>query len=54
MQITNANLNGLDKAAIAQNKAISDYLDYYIDLKIPPGFAVLLSGKWGSGKSWLT
>ena len=52
MQITNANLNGLDKAAIAQNKAISDYLDYYIDLKIPPGFAVLLSGKWGSGKSW--
>jgi len=34
------------------NKHIIDYLDYYVSLKTPPNFAVLIRGKWGSGKSW--
>ncbi len=33
------------------NKHIQDYLNYYIQLD-EPGFAVLLKGEWGSGKSW--
>ena len=36
---------------INANEHVEDYLNYYI--KSPkPGFAVMLKGKWGSGKTW--
>jgi tRNA A37 threonylcarbamoyladenosine biosynthesis protein TsaE len=31
---------------------VTDYLDYYCGLEDSPGFAVLLKGEWGSGKTW--
>lgn len=34
------------------NSQIKDFLDYYFYLSIPPQYAVLLKGKWGSGKTW--
>lgn len=34
------------------NSHIENYLNYYCDLRCPHKFAVLLKGKWGSGKSW--
>ena len=34
------------------NRHIETYLDYYCDLSHAPGFAVLLQGQWGSGKTW--
>lgn len=34
------------------NSHIEEYLDYYCDLSHAPGFAVLLKGQWGSGKTW--
>lgn len=34
------------------NSHIEDYLDYYTNLPESPKFAILLKGKWGSGKSW--
>jgi hypothetical protein len=37
----------------ALNKYITDYLDYYLSLKVKPGYAILIRGKWGCGKSWL-
>ncbi|BAZ32691.1 hypothetical protein NIES4074_51970 [Cylindrospermum sp. NIES-4074] len=33
------------------NSHITEYLDYYCGLSAP-GFAVLLKGEWGSGKTW--
>ncbi|MGP9435421.1 hypothetical protein ACT3RR_08305 [Ewingella sp. AOP8-B2-18] len=33
------------------NDALKDYLDYYIKLK-NPGFAVLITGEWGAGKTY--
>jgi hypothetical protein len=35
------------------NKHIWDYLNYYLRLGHAPGFAVLLSGPWGVGKTYL-
>lgn len=35
-----------------KNEHITAYLNYYVDLKKSPEFAVLLRGNWGSGKSW--
>lgn len=35
-----------------KNKHIEEYLDYYCDTN-EPGFAVLIKGNWGSGKTWL-
>ncbi|UGA43465.1 KAP family NTPase [Bradyrhizobium quebecense] len=35
------------------NKQVWDYLTYYIDLAHAPGFAVLVSGRWGVGKTYL-
>jgi hypothetical protein len=35
-----------------KNKHIIKYLDYYCALNNSPEFAILLRGKWGSGKSW--
>ncbi len=34
------------------NSHIEDYLEYFRNLAYPPKFAVLLKGKWGSGKTW--
>ncbi|MEM9650150.1 MAG: P-loop NTPase fold protein, partial [Bacteroidota bacterium] len=34
------------------NKHIEKYLDYYCSLSHTPGFAVLLKGEWGCGKTW--
>jgi hypothetical protein len=34
------------------NGYIDEYLDYYCGLSQAPGFAVLLKGKWGCGKTW--
>jgi len=50
--MTDATKTNADQMAAEQNNAVRDYLNYYIDLKTPPKFAVLLTGKWGSGKSW--
>jgi hypothetical protein len=38
---------------IELNKHISDYLTYYLNLKFSPHYAVMLTGKWGCGKTWL-
>lgn len=34
------------------NQHISKFLEYYIKLQVPPEYAILLSGKWGSGKTF--
>ena len=34
------------------NKHISEFLQYYYELEKPPEYAVLLTGLWGSGKTW--
>lgn len=34
-----------------KNKIITDYLNYFVQLE-NPGYAVLLKGKWGSGKTF--
>lgn len=34
------------------NQHIVDYLKYYVDPSTKPEHAVLISGKWGSGKTW--
>lgn len=34
------------------NDHIKEYLEYYISTQSNPEFAILLKGKWGSGKSW--
>ncbi|BAY87975.1 hypothetical protein NIES267_75170 (plasmid) [Calothrix parasitica NIES-267] len=34
------------------NNHIEEYLDYYCNLSHAPGFAVLLKGQWGCGKTW--
>jgi GTPase SAR1 family protein len=36
----------------AVNSNIQEYLDYYCNLSHAPGFAVLLKGQWGCGKTW--
>ncbi len=35
-----------------ENKQIAEFLNYYIMLKTPPNYAVLLDGQWGSGKTF--
>lgn len=34
------------------NSYVEEYLDYYCELSHAPGFAILLKGQWGSGKTW--
>lgn len=34
------------------NSHVETYLNYYCNLSPAPGFAILLKGKWGSGKTW--
>ena len=35
-----------------KNHHIEEYLDYYCNLSHAPGFAILIQGQWGSGKTW--
>ncbi len=35
-----------------KNAHIEAYLDYYLERNEPPGFAVLIDGEWGIGKSF--
>jgi len=35
------------------NQHIQEYLDYYISFQYPPHYAVLLTGAWGIGKTFL-
>ena len=35
------------------NRHVKEYLDYYLDMKQPPHYAVMLKGQWGIGKSTL-
>ncbi len=34
------------------NSDVETYLDYYCQLSHAPGFAILLKGQWGAGKTW--
>lgn len=34
------------------NQHVEDFLSCYIGHKVSPGYAVLLKGRWGSGKTW--
>lgn len=34
------------------NQKIHNFLKYYCDLSSPPEYAVLIKGKWGTGKTW--
>jgi KAP family P-loop domain len=36
-----------------RNQEVKDYLTYYIAFPHPPGFAVMLNGPWGIGKTYL-
>lgn len=47
------NIRGLlAKGFVNMNRQLDKYLDYYINLKHEPHFAVLINGHWGSGKTW--
>lgn len=46
------NENPVSQSGQQINKHIESYLDYYCGLADKPGFAVLLKGEWGSGKTW--
>ena len=35
-----------------KNKEIKNYLNYYIEMKNSPQYAIMLKGLWGSGKTW--
>lgn len=35
-----------------KNKEILGYLNYYFSSQIPPQYAVMLKGRWGTGKTW--
>ena len=37
---------------MSENAHVVELLDYYVKLPIPPEYAILLKGKWGSGKTW--
>ena len=41
----------MSKDKFNPNQHIANYLDYYCNLK-SPGFAVMLDGEWGCGKTW--
>ncbi|WP_210448432.1 P-loop NTPase fold protein [Pantoea ananatis] len=34
------------------NEGLISYLEYYLGLEYSPQFAVMIDGKWGSGKTW--
>lgn len=35
-----------------KNKQIKEFLNYYVDQKNAPKYAVMIDGAWGSGKTW--
>jgi len=35
-----------------KNHHLTEYLKYYTSLDSPPGFAIMINGEWGSGKTW--
>jgi hypothetical protein len=35
------------------NQHVLSYLDYYVSYKDPPRYALLITGAWGAGKTWL-
>lgn len=37
---------------MAQDDKVTKYLDYYCKELENPGYAVMINGKWGSGKTW--
>jgi GTPase SAR1 family protein len=37
---------------MSTNNHIEDYLNHYCNLDYAPGFAVLIKGEWGAGKTW--
>lgn len=41
-----------DQSDVKVNSHVEAYLDYYCGLAHSPGFAILLKGQWGSGKTW--
>lgn len=41
------------ESQLSQNKAIINYLNYYLSLSQSPDYAVLINGDWGSGKTFL-
>lgn len=36
----------------SDNSEVKKYLEYYIKLNSPPGYAIFINGPWGSGKTW--
>jgi len=42
----------MSQANTSINSHVEDYLNYYCKLPHSPKFAILLKGKWGSGKTW--
>ncbi|HLP87676.1 MAG TPA: P-loop NTPase fold protein [Nostocaceae cyanobacterium] len=42
----------MSQANTTINSHIKSYLNYYCELPNSPKFAILLKGKWGSGKTW--
>lgn len=36
-----------------QNSHVSEYLGYYLGFTKPPGYAVMVTGRWGAGKTFL-
>ncbi|MBD1873816.1 hypothetical protein H6F75_10000 [Nodosilinea sp. FACHB-131] len=36
----------------SNNKHIEDYLNYYFAPEFDANFAVMISGDWGTGKTW--
>lgn len=34
------------------NKHVEEFLDYYYSLENAPGYAVMIKGRWGVGKTW--
>lgn len=41
-----------DQGFLMTNSHIKDFLNYYLQLNEAPGYAVLLKGPWGAGKTW--
>ncbi len=42
----------MSQANTSINTHVEEYLNYYCELSHSPKFAILLKGKWGSGKTW--
>lgn len=47
------NLNEIGLSTPTSNTHVFDFLDYYLDFGVPPQYAVLISGPWGVGKTFV-